>query len=310
MLASPLVIGARLLREVSDFRLLTGHTAPSGLRSAEHPTHIAGHLLPQWIPNMLRRSAWNWLDRHKLDPMARPKLMAWLAQHRETPALPSALFHHWIHSPDGVLGLFPADFGPMPKDWPVQPRFTGFPLYEPAEHGTLEPSLRAFIDECKEPPYLLYPGSVPTRRTIDFLKLRQHLIERGQSCIYICPQREGERMADSDQSYTSSQVALPELLPRCAAFVHHGGIGACAQGIAARIPQFGLPAAYDQHDNSWRLAQRYGKAPRSMAEFADQLTRLNTGPKTPSEKPRLATSRPGSPNAATLDALRHITYRK
>jgi rhamnosyltransferase subunit B len=43
------------------------------------------------------------------------------------------------------------------------------------------------------------------------------------------------------------------LLPHAAALVHHGGIGTCAQGLAAGVPQVIMPLAHDQPDNADRL---------------------------------------------------------
>jgi UDP:flavonoid glycosyltransferase YjiC (YdhE family) len=48
-------------------------------------------------------------------------------------------------------------------------------------------------------------------------------------------------------------VPLSKLLPQTAALVHHGGIGSCAQGLAAGVPQLVQPMSYDQFDNSRRL---------------------------------------------------------
>src|SRR5207248_592859 len=44
-----------------------------------------------------------------------------------------------------------------------------------------------------------------------------------------------------------------ELFPRCAAVVHHGGIGTVAKALAAGVPQVILPLAYDQKDNAIRV---------------------------------------------------------
>jgi UDP:flavonoid glycosyltransferase YjiC (YdhE family) len=44
-----------------------------------------------------------------------------------------------------------------------------------------------------------------------------------------------------------------QLLPRCAAIVHHCGIGTSAQAMRAGIPQLLTPFAHDQHDNAARL---------------------------------------------------------
>jgi UDP:flavonoid glycosyltransferase YjiC (YdhE family) len=49
------------------------------------------------------------------------------------------------------------------------------------------------------------------------------------------------------------------LFPRAAAVVHHGGIGTCAQAIAAGVPQVVMPIGFDQPDNA-SLASRLGVA--------------------------------------------------
>jgi UDP:flavonoid glycosyltransferase YjiC (YdhE family) len=48
-------------------------------------------------------------------------------------------------------------------------------------------------------------------------------------------------------------VELGTLLPRAVALVHHGGIGTCARGLAAGVPQVILPYGFDQFDNMARL---------------------------------------------------------
>ncbi|HLL88375.1 MAG TPA: nucleotide disphospho-sugar-binding domain-containing protein, partial [Tepidisphaeraceae bacterium] len=44
-----------------------------------------------------------------------------------------------------------------------------------------------------------------------------------------------------------------QLLPRCAALVHHGGIGTTSQGLAAGVPQLVMPMSHDQPDNALRV---------------------------------------------------------
>jgi rhamnosyltransferase subunit B len=43
------------------------------------------------------------------------------------------------------------------------------------------------------------------------------------------------------------------LFPRCSAVIHHGGIGTCAEALAAGIPQMVVPFGFDQPDNATRL---------------------------------------------------------
>jgi rhamnosyltransferase subunit B len=51
------------------------------------------------------------------------------------------------------------------------------------------------------------------------------------------------------------QAFLPfgTLLPRCAALVHHGGVGSTAEALRAGIPQLIVPLAFDQFDNAARV---------------------------------------------------------
>jgi UDP:flavonoid glycosyltransferase YjiC (YdhE family) len=48
-------------------------------------------------------------------------------------------------------------------------------------------------------------------------------------------------------------------LPRCAALVHHGGVGTLSQGLRAGVPHLVTPMAHDQPDNAQRL-ERLGVA--------------------------------------------------
>lgn len=50
-------------------------------------------------------------------------------------------------------------------------------------------------------------------------------------------------------------ASFAALFPRSAAVVHHGGIGTCAQALAARVPQLVMPMGFDQPDNASRLAR-------------------------------------------------------
>ena len=72
-----------------------------------------------------------------------------------------------------------------------------------------------------------------------------------------------------------------ELFPRCAAVVHHGGVGTVARALAAGTPQLVLPHAFDQDDNAVRV-KRLGAGDwlqsnrRSGLHIARALARLMT----------------------------------
>jgi UDP:flavonoid glycosyltransferase YjiC (YdhE family) len=71
------------------------------------------------------------------------------------------------------------------------------------------------------------------------------------------------------------------LLPKSAAFVHHGGVGSTSQALRAGVPQLIRPVAYDQFDNAAR-AVRLGVARELLPKqyvpqaVADVLTTLTT----------------------------------
>ena len=70
-----------------------------------------------------------------------------------------------------------------------------------------------------------------------------------------------------------------ELLPMCAAVVHHGGIGTTARALAAGTPQLVLPWAWDQPDNAARVRRlgagsSLGPRYRSAARLAEALSEL------------------------------------
>jgi rhamnosyltransferase subunit B len=48
-------------------------------------------------------------------------------------------------------------------------------------------------------------------------------------------------------------VPFSQILPRAAAFVHHGGIGTVAQALASGVRQLVVPLAHDQPDNAVRV---------------------------------------------------------
>ena len=90
-----------------------------------------------------------------------------------------------------------------------------------------------------------------------------------------------------------------ELLPLCAAVVHHGGIGTTARALAAGTPQLVLPLAWDQPDNAARV-RRLG-AGSSLGTRHRTPAQLATAPagaaktRGPGAKPRAERGASGKP---------------
>jgi rhamnosyltransferase subunit B len=261
VLASPVMMGARLAREHLGIPLVTAYTAATMLRSTQDPLSIAQWRVPPWVPNGIRRAAWEALDRFKLEPMAHPALDA-VRSELAMPPIDGSIFGSWMHSPDAGVTLFPAWFAPRASDWPVQVGQAGFPLFDADDAVGLEPSLLAFLDGGPRP-VVVAPGTATVHAT-DFVKgavlacqalgLRTVVLHNGVSLL-------PKDLPDS--VYLANYAPFALLLPRARALIHHGGIGSCAQALRAGIPQVIVPNGYDQFDNAQRVeALRVGRAVR------------------------------------------------
>jgi rhamnosyltransferase subunit B len=313
VLASPLVVGARLLYDLAPYDLTTAHTAPAALRSCRDPLFLGAWKVPAWWPAAGRSLLWRALDSIKLHPMARPALDTWRARH-QLPAIDGSVFGQWLHSPHRTVALFPADFGPNPGDWPVPVAQFGFPRYLGSSSPPQDPDLAAFLADPAERPLLVfYPGSAPTRQHRRLSDLAHQCAQLGAKCILISPVDSTKPAAAPDlgsvRLLIRHHVDIPTVLRRSWLFVHHGGIGATAHGLATGIAQVIDPAAYDQFDNAWRVTRKEGHHRLDASTSAPQLLAFARRPTPPTENPSTAEypySIPGKPNveiALLLDML-------
>jgi UDP:flavonoid glycosyltransferase YjiC (YdhE family) len=167
------------------------------------------------------------------------------------------LLQHWVHSPDRVIGLFPPWFAPMQQDWPQQVALTGFPLYDGGELS-LSPALRRFLDDGP-PPIAFFTGT-GIRHAASFFRTAVQICEAlGRRGVLLSSFPENFATTLPPSIHVEAYAPFSQLLPRLAAFVHHGGIGSTAQALAAGTPQVVVPSAFDQADNGARL-ERLGVA--------------------------------------------------
>ena len=257
--ASPLAAGARFARDrwPEKIRLLTGYTAPMGLRDTDDPMFLGGWQVPGWLPTPVRRSLWRALDRWKLEPMARPTLDRW-RRVWHTPPISGSVFGDWLHSPDGGLALYPDWFAAVPQSWQARGvAQSGFPVFEPRIADPLPNDLLTFL-KARDKPVVVYPGSAAgtSGRFLDLVW--GACLQMGVPAVVLAPHLHADlprAAAAPEHLITVRQATLSLLLPRCSVFVHHGGIGSAAQGLAHHTPQIVLASAYDQFENGARIAQ-------------------------------------------------------
>jgi UDP:flavonoid glycosyltransferase YjiC (YdhE family) len=213
------------------------------------PIHFPGHDMTGY-PRWLKRTLWWVIDRAFVDPhLAREinRLRRDLGLGRT-----SRIFNTWLHSPQRAIGLFPDWFAPPQPDWPPQLRLTGFPLYDEADQHAISPALDRFL-YGGTPPIVFTPGSA-NRAAAAFLRTAAEAAARvNRRALLLTRYSEQVPSPLPPSVHHEPYVPLSRVLPRCAAIVHHGGIGTCAQGLAAGIPQLVMPLGFDQPDNAARL---------------------------------------------------------
>ncbi len=250
IVAASLAFGARIFQDKHNAPVVSLHLAPSMFRTMYlQPSGIPGKDASGW-PVPLKRLMWWAIDRLLVDRHIEPTVNAFRAELR-LPAI-SRPFKDWLHSPDCTIGLFPKWFGPPQPDWPQQTRLTGFPLFDEAGQHDLGPELERFLNRGR-PPIVFTPGSAHRHATEFFAAAMEATAKIGRTCLLLTRYHDQLSGELPDHVRHESFVPLSMILPRCAAIVHHGGVGTCAQGLAAGVPQLIMPMGFDQPDNLMRL---------------------------------------------------------
>ena len=256
LVMSTLLLAGRVAQETLGVRGVTVHLSPVVLRSeidppAAPPLPLSARLPRVWNRLMYRAVDWLVIDRMMGTPVNEFRRSLGLKPVKR-------IFNGWIHSPDRVIGLFPDWFAPPPPDWPKQTVLTGFPLYDEADVTPMDSGLEEFLD-AGEPPIVFTPGSAMKfgdEFFIEAVKTCKMLGRRGVLLSRYPHHLPGNLPAEIR---AVDFAPFSRLLPRCAAIVHHGGIGTSAQAMAAGIPQLVVTMAHDQPDNAARL-KRLGVA--------------------------------------------------
>ncbi|HEX5012227.1 MAG TPA: nucleotide disphospho-sugar-binding domain-containing protein [Planctomycetota bacterium] len=247
-----LALGARLLREklgrAADVPLVTLHLAPSAFFSVHRAPKYPGLSLPSFTPKFVKAALFRMADK-KVDKWIGPDLDA-LRKHLGLAPV-RGIFRGWAHSPDELLCLWPDWFAAPQPDWPPFTSRVGFPLYDDAEYRPLGSELEAWLDDG-HPPVAFSAGSANVTPRDFFAAGVRAARSLGRRALLVSTVPEVGSLAGGDV-FHAFYVPFSRVLPRCAAFVTHGGIGSVAQGLAAGVPQLVTPRAYDQFDNASRV---------------------------------------------------------
>ena len=267
--ASPGLVAARVVQDKLGTPLASVALQPWMIQSSSAPPVMpGGFTLPRRAPRPLAALYWRCIDlTGELLLFGKP-LNALRARLGLAPV--RRVFRWWI-SPQLVLGMFPDWYGLPQADWPPQLRLTGFPMYDGAAGdsrggGGLPPDLSSFLD-AGEPPVAFTFGTGMRHAAGVFRAAVGACKSLGVRGLLLTKYPD-QVPPDLPPGVRHVPYApFQRLFPRCAAVVHHGGIGTVAKSLAAGVPQVVLPVAFDQTDNAVRV-KRLGAGDWLMARKA------------------------------------------
>jgi UDP:flavonoid glycosyltransferase YjiC (YdhE family) len=275
LVGNPGVLATRLVQETLGTPMASLLLQPGLIPSSTAPPEMPGGLtLPRGLPHPAGRIYWSGIDAFSYLLVAKP-----LNRVRRALGLaPVKRVFRWWWSPDLVVGLFPDWYAAPQPDWPAQLRLAGFGQYDGGRGAKLADDVQEFC-ESGPPPIAFTLGTGMTHAAAFFraavaacetlgarglllTKYRHHLPPRLPPTVRHCP-----------------FAPFRQLLPRCVALVHHGGIGTTAAALASGTPQLILPLAWDQPDNAARVHKLgagdwLGPRRRSAKHLARALSRL------------------------------------
>lgn len=240
-----LAFGARLAYEKLGVPNVTVHLQPAVLWSRIQPPTLPIVFGPRWLKNVLFAIG----CRFVIHPVALPFLNSW---RKELALPPVTRLTDWWHSPWLVLCMFPEWFAPVQSDWPAPLVHTDFPMWNEGSGAPLSDSLNAFL-AAGSPPVAFAAGTGNVHGRDFFAAAIRGTELAGLRAILLTRYAEQLPTHLPNHVLHVPYVALDDLLPRCAALVHHGGIGSMSQAFAAGRPQVIMPLAHDQFDNADRV---------------------------------------------------------
>ncbi|UUO06974.1 glycosyltransferase [Blastopirellula sp. J2-11] len=242
--------GLQMAHEKLGLSLATVHLQPSVMWSDICPPRLVRHMpagpgLPRWW----NAGVYSLAQSIMVDPVLKGPTNTF---RRELGLPPIARATQLFHSPQKVIGMFPAWYAPPQADWPANTVLTDFPLWDESELGDLDTEVQTFLDGGDRP-IVFTPGSAMLNGHSFFAEATAacQLLGRRGILLTRFPEQLPPQLPSSVRHF--SYVPLSQLLPRCAALVYHGGIGTLSQAIAAGIPHLIMPLSHDQPDNAERI---------------------------------------------------------
>jgi UDP:flavonoid glycosyltransferase YjiC (YdhE family) len=239
-------IAATIVSELTGVRLVTVSLTPAALPSAYVAPNPWPLELPDPLLHLANRLSWS-VGLALLRPIVDKPLNAVRAEYGLPPR------HNLLNDGNlspllSAIATSPAFVEPKP-DWPQGVKLTGFCFWDTPHAWEESAELRAFLDGGK-PVVAVSSGSMGpgVEKAFDQIYLTSIRVLRqlGARVLII-----GAAPGSLPEKLPEEVMALPfapfsAIYPRCAAVIHHGGIGTTAQALRAGVPMLVVPWGADQ----------------------------------------------------------------
>jgi UDP:flavonoid glycosyltransferase YjiC (YdhE family) len=254
LVAATTQVAASFVAELARLPLVTVTLTPITVPSAEIEPQPLAVALPAPLRRAANRASWafgEWYVARLFDP----PINRLRAEYGLRP------YSNWMYTEAAnsparlvAVAVSPAFF-PPPADWPPRVRETGFLYWDQPGDWREPPELAAFL-AGPTPVVAVSSGSMSLEMGAafgDFYRESVTAIRASGARVLVLGAPDGALA----EPLPEDVVALPfapfsRVYPRCAAVIHHGGIGTTAQALRAGTPQLVVPWAVDQF---WTGAQ-------------------------------------------------------
>lgn len=208
-------------------------------------------LLPVDVPSPLTRTSWRLVGAVESQWSAEIRAIRgrWLGLPGDAPRLRELVER------EGALNAWSPWLLPRPRDWRPALEPIGF-WRAPTGAPPPPAALVDFVERGTEPVYVGFGSTRQTRPQRAGRAIRDALRRVGRRAIVVTGAG-GLAVEPDDDLFVIDEVPHDWLLPRCAAAVHHGGIGTVAGCLRAGVPQVIRPFFGDQSFWAQRV-QRLG----------------------------------------------------
>jgi UDP:flavonoid glycosyltransferase YjiC (YdhE family) len=254
LIASAGQIAASFVAELTGIAWVSIALTPTNIPSSQ-AAPIPVPDLPGPLGALLNRFVWAGGERVITGSVARP--LDALRERYGLPPLRCPLPIRYLSRLLTVVPVSPAFF-PRPTDWPQWAHLSGFCFWDERERWRELESLTTFLD-TPAPVIAISSGSMSGDlggRFTCFYRLCIAAVAAVGAKALVIGAPEGV-LPDPlpDGVFAIPYAPFARVYPRCAAIIHHGGIGTTAQGLRAGVPALVMPWGIDQFFNGDRVAR-------------------------------------------------------